>query len=86
MIPGQIDMFDQEPADIFTMLAETFNISKERAELWFDNSLRVLGIEANEIDVAEYIRQKKLLYKNAKASGQAKSERWLDAAIRDNYK
>lgn len=80
------DMFDNETSDIFEMLGETFNITKAKAELWYDYSLKVLGFEANEIDVSEYIRQKTLLYKNAKANGKAKSEKWLDSAIRDNYK
>lgn len=73
-------------ADKFDMLAETFEITKEKAELWYDYSLKVLGYSANEIDVAEYIRKKVLLYKDAKADGQANSEKWLDCAIRDNYK
>ena len=68
------------------MLAETFDITKEKAELWYDYGINVLGPKANEIDVAEYIRKKNLLYKSARASGKAKSDKWLDTAIREDWK
>jgi len=74
-----------EATDKFEMLAETFQISKEKAELWYDYSIQILGYGTNEIEVAEYIRQKTLLYKSAKSNGKADSEKWLDCAIRDNY-
>lgn len=86
VLDGQVNMFFDEVSDKFDMLAETFNISKEKAELWYDYSIQILGYGANEIEVAEYIRQKKLLYKSAKSSGKANSEKWLECAIRDNYK
>lgn len=82
----EVSIFTNEASDKFDMLVETFNISKEKAELWYDYSIQVLGYEANEIDVAEYIRKKMLLYKSAKSNGQANSEKWLECAIRDNYK